>query len=244
MGIQFYAYEDTILFIGAYKGFSPTGPGQETETKPEESINYELGLNYNRKYINNTSVIFYNDYKNIKGICSFSSGCGTEKLDNEFNGGTAKVYGLEESLKFRIPFNGWFLFNHLNYTYTFAAFTSSHESLNPEWGLGTISNGSPLPYIPNHKISDKLGFEKDHWNFYLQVNHTGRRFNQSVKTNRLTLSSFTLFHISTGYKFNEDIKFHFKVENINNKKYVSSLRPYGYRPGKPRSFHLGGQLIL
>ena len=40
---------------------------------------------------------FYNDYSNLKGACTFSSGC-TQKLDQEFNGGEVDVYG------FQLPF--------------------------------------------------------------------------------------------------------------------------------------------
>ncbi|WP_156504055.1 TonB-dependent receptor domain-containing protein, partial [Oleiphilus sp. HI0066] len=63
------------LLAGVYKGFSPVGPGQNDDIDPEESINYEAGFRYYEGAFNTELVGFYNDYSNIKGVCTFSSGC-------------------------------------------------------------------------------------------------------------------------------------------------------------------------
>ena len=78
----------------------PNSPGQAGNVDPEESWNYEFGWRYSTDELQGEVIGFYNDYSNLKGACTFSSGC-TQKLDQEFNGGEVDVYGIEASTSIR-----------------------------------------------------------------------------------------------------------------------------------------------
>ena len=62
------------LFGGVHKGFSPPGPGADAFTESEESVNYELGFRGQRSALTTELVFFYNDYSNLLGADTLSSG--------------------------------------------------------------------------------------------------------------------------------------------------------------------------
>ena len=96
VGLFYQLTANQGLLVGVNKGYVPNSPGQEGNVEPEESWNYEFGWRYSTDDIQGEVIGFYNDYSNLKGACTFSSGC-TQELDQEFNGGEVDVYGIEAS---------------------------------------------------------------------------------------------------------------------------------------------------
>ncbi|MBP9707654.1 MAG: TonB-dependent receptor, partial [Oligoflexales bacterium] len=239
VGLSYLGVENWTLFTGAYKGFSPTGPGQSGDIKPEESNNYELGASYGAENLNSTFVLFYNDYENIKGICSLSVGCDPSDLDKESNGGKAKIYGTEFNISGQTHFNSYTLQSDFNHSYTYAGFLSDINSSNAEWGVGDIKSGDPLPYVPDQKSALGLGIKDKLWGVRTRFNHTGRRYDQSLKEERRKLGQYITIDLAGDYTVYNSVNLFAKIENLTNKEYVSSMRPFGLRPGKPRSFFVG-----
>ena len=85
------------MFGGVHKGFAPPSPSS-TNDDNEESINYELGGRYNGNILNLELVGFFNDYSNLLGECTLSSGCSGGATGEQFNAGEVDAYGVEFSL--------------------------------------------------------------------------------------------------------------------------------------------------
>ena len=95
-----YEMNDRLrLVAGIHKGFAV--PGNEPGVNPEESINYEFGLRYDGRNLQLDLMGFFNDYENLVGLCTNSSGSNCEPGD-AFNGDGVQVPGLELSMS-----SGW-----------------------------------------------------------------------------------------------------------------------------------------
>ncbi len=239
LGTQ-YNWSDTLSSIlGWHRGVSPVGPRQEANIKPETADNFEGGVRYHSAGFGLETIGFMSHYQNIKGTCSLSSGCGANELDREFNGGRSQLYGLESSFQTEPRLSGLALPVQVNYTHTFAAFTEEGSSENPEWGIGVIKKWDPLPYIPTQKLSTRLGVKHNLWHLWISHLYHGEMFDQAVADGRRTIAAYQVWDAGLSSQFAKQWQAAIKVENLSNKEYVTSLRPYGLRPGKPRLFQVG-----
>ena len=221
------------LLAGVNKGITMVGPGQSDLVAPGESINYETGFRYNG-LIYAEAIGFYSDYKNIKGTCSFSAGCNNSQLTQEYNGGKARIVGLEALISKDFKQGKWTFPFSLNYTLTRAEFTEERTSENEEWGLGTIRKGDPLPYIPLQRYSFTTGLSYKDFSTNLTFNWQSRMYDQAVQEGRKEIQAYGVVDAVANYRIFKSGKAFIKVENIFNNDYLVSYRPYGARPGKPR----------
>ena len=83
------------VFGGVHRGFGPPGPGADAETEAESSVAYELGVAAEGTRSMLQLVGFFNDYDNILGAATLSS--GGDGSGDLFNGGAARIVGLEAS---------------------------------------------------------------------------------------------------------------------------------------------------
>jgi Fe(3+) dicitrate transport protein len=229
-------YEFTREFgalAGVNKGVTLVGPGQSEVVTPGESINYETGFRYNGDFYAET-IGFYSDYSNIKGTCSFSAGCDNSELTQEYNGGKAKIYGLEALISKDFKYKKWSFPLSLNYTLTRAEFASNTVSENEEWGIGLIREGDPLPYIPLQRYSLSTGLRYKGLRANMTFNWQSEMFDQAVQEGRKEISAYGVVDMSVSHTIFKTGKAFIKVENIFNNSYLVSYRPYGARPGKPR----------
>ena len=243
LGIQYTPTNDINFIAGVSKGVSSISPGQKHSVEPEESINYEAGVKY-QGIIQGEWIGFFNDYKNIKGFCSFSSGCQEENLDREFNGGAAHVYGWEGRLATEFEIFSFDIPVEANYTKTMAHFRKETESFNREWGLGTIRKGDPLPYIPEDKLSLSVGVRRNNLSSFVNYNWQSYVYDQSVQKGRQTVPAYGVLDWAIGYQYSKSFNMFFRLDNVLAQEYLVSFRPWGARPGKPRSFHLGLKYVF
>lgn len=239
LGINYGLGKSSVLLAGVNKGVTLVGPGQDDDIKPEETWNYEVGLRVNDPYYFEL-IGFFSDYKNIKGTCSFSTGCLDDgELGSEYNGGEAEIYGLESLMRHDFVYQKLNIPMQLSYSYTMAHFTDNTTSENKEWGIGEIEAGDPLPYIPTHQISLKLGLENARWSTFINYTYKDEMADQSVSENRAFIAAFSVIDFSLSYSYSPLGRVYFKLDNILDETYVTSLRPFGARPGKPRTVMLG-----
>ena len=242
IGLFWKAHKNLGFLAGAGRGVILSGPGDAANIRPEESVNYELGFRYDG-YFNWETIGFLNDYQNIKGVCSFSSGCDNANLDREFNGGEAIVYGIENKLYHNFRFGKFVLPVQVNYTATVAKFTENSFTENPEWGSGLkeelVKKGDPLPYIPNQQLGITLGIRKNPWGLNVSFSYQGRMFDQSVEEGRKIVDGHTVFDGVFHYNYTKKGNIYLRMDNILDKSYIVSYRPFGARPGKPRSILAG-----
>lgn len=240
LGIFWQFTEQASWFAGLNRGYSIVGPGQTQSAKPEESINYETGLRFadaDREFFLE-GIVFLNDYKNIKDTCSFSSGCTANNLDQSFDGGQAQIKGVEFRTQKGFQFNNVHVPIGLNATFTKAEFKNNFTSQNEVWGTGNILSGDPLPYVPEVQYSLSVGTNYKKYSQEFILNWTGKMYNESVQGSA-EIPAQGLVDWSAKYSYSADGSLYARVDNILNREYLVSLKPYGARPGKARTLLVG-----
>lgn len=227
--------------VSANKAATVAGLSSDGSEKREESNNYETELKYQNQdsRIEAELTLFANDYRNITGTCSFSSGCSGAQLDQQFNGGTALVRGLEGRVATEFNLGTYLVPLQFNLTQLKSEFTNEFNSSSPEWGLGTVRSGDPLPYVPNLQYSVSLGLSKGAFKQDLTLSYFGKMYDQAVETGRLEVPAHGILDWAGSYLIKKSLQVTAKADNLLANNHAVGLRPYGMRPGKPQSFQVG-----
>ena len=91
MGLHYELTPWWGLLAGVHSGFSPVSPGQPKDVNPEQSVNYEAGTRIAWQKTEAEVIGFFNDYSNLTGECTFSSGCADELINQQFNGACSRL---------------------------------------------------------------------------------------------------------------------------------------------------------
>lgn len=241
IGTHVYATRWLGIFAGVHRGFSPVAPGQPKSVRPEDSVNYELGLRVTHDVVQAEIAGFASDYRNLNAACTLSAGCEGGQVGNQFSAGRALVAGVESTVRAGHTFRrGLRLFASASYTFTHARFLSSFVSGFPQWG--TVEAGDELPYVPAHLVSLQAGTGGRIW----EVSATGRY--QSVMRDVAgkgpipdaeRIDGFFLLDLAAELRALERLRFYGLLQNATANRYVASLRPMGARPGAPLTFIVG-----
>lgn len=239
----FYQISPTLgILAGVNKGFVPNSPGEESTIEPEESWNYELGLRANIASWQFEAIGFFNDYSNLKGSCTFSSGCTTE-LDVEFNGGKVDIYGAEVSANGNFSFaDGLEMPIKLAYTHTQSEFQTSFNSTFSQWG--NVTAGDELPYLPENQFNLQIGLAGEKWQVdlaYKYITEMSEASGTGVKLEGVMTSDISQIDLAAWYQINQSLRLYSKLDNLTDEVNIVSRRPFGARPGKPRQLVLGAK---
>lgn len=253
-GVGFgYELNENVSFLGGiHKGFAPpsTPSSSTVEAEEEESINYEAGVRANYLGVKTELIGFFNDYENLLGEETLSSGDGSGSGD-QFNGGEVDVYGLELSVSYDLAPAGRVLLNapkladyklpvSFGYTYTKAEFQNSFSSSFDEWG--DVTSGDELPYIPNHQLYVSAGIEADKWQAHIAGKYIDEMRTTAgsgdIPSGEGTDEHFVV-DIAGDYEVYKNTRLYLTVDNVFDEEYVAATRPAGARPGKPRTFLAG-----
>lgn len=232
---------DLGVFAGVYQGFSPVPPGQSSAVRPEKSVNYEGGLRFSPKRLRAEVIGFYNDYTNLSNVCTISTGCVQENLDQQFDGGRAAVYGVEAYLESEWrPRRGLLIPGRLAYTYTEARFLSAFSSSDPIFG--DVEENDEIPYVPRHQLSASVGVEMDRWAANVAGTYVGAMRELAGQgapaAGEATDASFVL-DASASVKPLSFLTVYLQGRNLTNQAFIVSRRPFGARPGAPLSVQGG-----
>ena len=240
IGIDYRINPAWMTFVGVHRGFAV--PGSSPQTDPENSINYEVGTRYNASGVRTEVVGFYNDYTNLLG--RDLAAIGGDPTGDTFNGGEARVFGLELT-------SGYDLGLALNtdfsvpievvYTYTNAEFSTTFDSDFDPWG--EVEEGFKLPYLPEHKFAVNAGVDNV-YGFDLRL--TGR-FTDELRTvagagapaPRNRIDSHFVMDLSAEYALSNRARLFGSIRNLADNEYAVARRPAGLRPGMPRTFLVG-----
>ena len=246
IGITYAATPELNVFGGIHKGFGPPGPGSAEFTQSEESLNYELGVRGQARSLGAEVVFYYNDYSNLLGVDTLSSGGSGE--GDSFNGGASRATGIEASLRYDFAdLSGSRLrFPVLSsYTLSDAEFLTSFDSTYRPWG--NVEKGDKLPYLARHQLYTRFAVEDSGWSAGVDANFTSRMRTEAGQGDipvgegtdaYLVVNAFAEFDLS------EDVRFFASVQNVGNSAYIVARRPAGLRPGLPRTFMTGIKLAL
>lgn len=231
-----YLLSDSLTVFGSvHRGFNPPGPASGSLS--EKSVNGEFGLRWNQGALGTELVGFVNDYSNLVGTCTASSG-GNCNLGDQFDGGEARVSGLEASLAYdfnaggavSVPFS-------LAYTYTRAEFRNTFESDFEEWG--DVVSGDRLPYLPEHLVHAELGLAGERWRLGLAANYLDDMRTEAGTGPGERTDSAVVWDLTGGYQLTDRVELYARIENLTDETYVVARRPAGARPGQPRSAFVG-----
>lgn len=243
-GVRRELSDEVGAFVGVHKGFAPPGPQSSNDVDKEDSVNYEMGVDYKRESLKSEAIFFYNDYDNLLGKDTESSG-GSGSGD-QFNGGAATTYGIELSGSYDLvelkddstAANNFRLPVRATYTYTNSEFDSSFDS---EF-FGDVSSGDRIPYIPEHQFSTSVGVEVEKIGLYLNshfVDSMPTLAANTESTQNKKTDSHVVFDLVGEYLAAEGLTLFATVENLFDQEYVVARRPAGARPGRPQTFMAG-----
>lgn len=229
------------LLAGVHKGFVPVAPGQGDSASPEESINYELGARLARPKVRGELIGFLTDYANLKGTCSFSSGCPDEMVEDEFDGGDVLVWGAEAAARGEVPTGGPLSFPLAgSYTYTRSSFRTAFVSENPEWG--SVEIGDELPYVPRHQLAAEAAVRQERFEVAFAVRHLTSMRDVAGTGEPLpgdSTDSLTIVDAAAHLFLGRLGEAYLTIDNVVDEAAIVARRPYGARPGKPRTAIIG-----
>jgi Fe(3+) dicitrate transport protein len=187
-------------------------------------------------------VGFYNDYDNLLGADTLSSGGGgTGEL---FNGGAVEVLGLEAAARWDLGrARGWALEVPLRlaYTWTEAEFQTSFETDFADWAPA-VERGDELPYLPEHQLAAGTGLVGEAWGAHLDVTWVDE-MRTIAGRGAIPAGEGTDAHLvldlSARYRFRFGLVAFVQVRNLTDEVYVAARRPAGARPGLPRTALVG-----
>ncbi len=227
------------LFAGIHKGFSP--PGVKEGSKPESSINYELGSRYQKGVLSSSIVLFFNDYENLLGAdLAAAGGSGSADL---FNGGQVETKGVEFQVTYDVLTSknqDWSLPISVVYTYTDATFQSGFKSEFEAWG--TVEFGDKLPYLAPHQLALVLGLNHDNFSFNLSG-----RYQDAMRTvagqgtipKAESTDAYFILDATASYRIHPKVAAFGSISNLTDEVAAISRNPAGLRPNLPRTFMAG-----
>lgn len=237
-GVLYRLNRDWRLLAGVHKGFNPPGPGSSAEE--ESSINIEAGFRYDNDALRVESIYFRNDYDNLVGTVTDSTGGGGE-IGDQFDGGEVLVSGLEMSADYSFGFGGFDVPVGLRYTWTTEAeFKTAFDSGFDPWG--EVEVGDALPYIPEHQWRLSAGMQNERFRVSMAANYVSKmrtKAGQGEYEPQETVDSHVVWDAIATWNFTQRLSTYVKVDNLFDETYVASRRPSGVRPGLPRTAYIG-----
>ncbi len=222
------------LFGGVYRGFSPVAPGQAEEVEPESSWNYEAGTRLGTGIGTHAELVYFqNEYTNLTGQCTISGGCLGNEVDDQFNGGAVRLYGVEAVAGARLllpaqltlPIEG-------TYTYTHGVFLASFDSGFPQFG--EVEAGYGLPYVPGQQGSVVTSLEAPRWRLGLEITgRSGMRDLAGPQDAVPEVPSLVLLGAAAHAQVLPAWQVYATGSNLTNRQTVVSWRPFGARPVAP-----------
>jgi Fe(3+) dicitrate transport protein len=238
MGVLYRVNSDWRLLAGVHKGYNPPAPGSSADE--ESSLNIEAGTRYDNGALRFEGIYFVNDYDNLVGTVTESTGGGGE-IGDQYDGGEVTVAGFELSAGYEWAVGQLRLPLSVEYTWTTEAeFKSAFDSDFGPWG--DVEVGDELPYIPEHQLRAMTGIESERWRFNLAASYLGElrtTAGQGAMNAAQSIDSRVIWDVMASWRFTDRLSSYIKVDNLFDETYIAARRPAGVRPGLPRTGYLG-----
>jgi Fe(3+) dicitrate transport protein len=236
IGATWQVVPQAQVYGSLYKGFAPAqlataidDKGVDQQLSPERSTNMELGLRGRSGGFSYDSAVFSMNFSNQ--IVNQSLAAGISKA----NGGKSLHQGAELALGYQFD-HGWGINGNATYI-PVAKFVGTNS-------LGR--DGNRIPYTP--KLSSNLGvsYERNSFNTLVSLNYVSTQYADSANTvieNEIgtlgEVPSYVTVNWSANYAINKDWKVFGVINNLFDKRYISSRSPDGIFAGAPLNFQAG-----
>jgi Fe(3+) dicitrate transport protein len=234
---------DLALLAGVHRGFVPSSP-TAAGTRPESSVNWEAGARWRSDRISADLIGFFSDYTNLKGTCTFSSGCLASQEGDEFDGGRVHVWGLEAQAAADVPLGGRLRAPvQAAYTLTRSSFQTAFTSDFAGWG--DVMVGDELPYQPVHQLSAAASLAPAHgdrWEIGGGARYHGAMRDAAgqgeIPAAERTDALVTI-DLHAHWRPRRWAELYATCDNLLDDQTIVSRRPFGARPNAPRTVIVG-----
>jgi Fe(3+) dicitrate transport protein len=237
-----YALTDAVTLLGGvHQGFTPAGAGGTT--KPEESVNWELGGRYRSGDRSVDAIAFFSDYSNILQDCSVSAPCAGGVTTGSVQAGKAEVLGLELAYRDVLYRSGsWSVPARLTWTWTDAEISGS--AITGSGDPDIAESGDGLPYLAEQMVAVTVGLDNGTgWASYLSgtlrdgvcITYGCDRVNDP----RLGTDTFWTLDLASHYQLTQSAEVYARVENLLDEQAIASRSPAGVRVNMPRYAGVG-----
>jgi len=241
MGALYRLNDQWRVLAGVHKGYNPPSPG--SSASEESSLNVEVGARFNGEDLSFESIYFVNDYDNLVGTVTASTG-GDDAIGAQFDGGKVTVRGLELNASYALAnLGGSNIDMPFGFQYTWTAeaeFHNAFESGFDPWA--DIDVGDELPYVPEHQLRATVGIERQKIAANFAMNYVGKMrtvAGQGSFKPEETIDSHVVWDLMARWQFTDSLSTYVKVDNLFDEVYVAAQRPAGLRPGLDRTAYIG-----
>ena len=237
LGVR-YDLTDTFSLIGSlHRGYTAASSDPASET--EKSWNYEFGVRFHDGDATSwEAIVFFNDYDNLVGFCTASSGTDCGEVGDAFNAPGVTISGIEAAYtSSRLLSSGLELEWSINGTWLDTAFGSSFESAL----FGVVSVGDPLPFQPELQASAVVTLLADKWEVSGILSYTGDTCATAACAARERIDSMTTIDFNYRQRFRNRLELNVRTENLLDSDTIATIFPYGARPIKPQTFVVSGK---
>lgn len=242
VGIHHAFTEELGVLAGVHRGMSPPPPGARGGS-PELSWNYEAGARYTAQSSRLELIAYYNDYRNLADVCSYSSGCSEQDIDVQFGAGRARIYGVEAAVDHVFAFEPLEVPVSVSYTLTESEFLETFRSEDPIFG--NVRAGDEMPYVPRHQGRGSVALEHSSFGGYVAGTLISAMREQPGRgPGGLRTDRQLTFDVGAHYRLDHPsaTRIYLQVRNLFDERFIASRRPFGARPNAPRFIHVGAQL--
>ncbi|MGK5734400.1 TonB-dependent receptor family protein [Acinetobacter junii] len=243
LGVTYQFIPAVQLYASVYKAFSPALNGdslsgmKDQKLEAETAVSWELGLRGQQDAVRYELTAFRMDFDNQ--IIPANSNSDFQST----NGGKTYNQGLEGAVSLEFE-NGFDVFANLTWIAN-AEFKGDRYNKN---GSLKSKDGDRVPYTPQWVANLGVGYTYAGLRSQLSANYTGSQFTDELNTKPIVentsgfftgkIDAYTTVDLTTRYTLNDQVEFYGAVKNLEDKRYIASLRQ-GIYVGPERSFEAG-----
>ncbi len=243
LGVTYQFIPAVQLYASVYKAFSPALNGdslsgmKDQKLDAETAVSWELGLRGQQDAVRYELTAFRMDFDNQ--IIPANSNPDFQTT----NGGKTYNQGFEGAVSLEFE-NGFDVFANLTWIAN-AEFKGDRYNKN---GSLKSKDGDRVPYTPEWVANLGVGYTYAGLRSQLSANYTGSQFTDELNTKPIVentsgfftgkIDAYTTVDLTTRYTLNDQVEFYGAVKNLEDKRYIASLRQ-GIYIGPERSFEAG-----
>ncbi|RZF57010.1 TonB-dependent receptor [Acinetobacter halotolerans] len=243
LGATFQVLPEVQLYGSVYKAFSPASNGdslsnmKDQKLDAERSTNWELGLRGQKDILKYELTAFRMDFKHQ--VIPANSNSDFQQT----NGGKTFHQGLEGAVDVNLG-NGFDAFANVTWVADAQFKGDRYDSKN----VMTAKGDNRIPYTPEWVANLGFGYTYAGLRTQLSANYMGSQFTDTMNTRPIAentsgfftgkLNAYTTVDLTSRYTLNDQVEFYGAVKNLEDKRYMASLRQ-GIYVGPERSFEAG-----